>query len=70
VTGPDLAEPALVVERIRDARRRVRSVAPGRRTWTLETPVDWPVELPLHDRLQQQRSGSAGSGRLRLTGPG
>jgi hypothetical protein len=54
VTGPDLAEPALVVERLLDARRRARSAAPDRRAWTLEPPLDWPLELPLHDRLEQQ----------------
>lgn len=53
VTGPDLARPALVADRIRDALRRAANQR-ARRTWTLEPPDDWPVELPLHVRLEQR----------------
>ena len=54
VTGPDLREPGRIVERIHAARRRALWLAPGQRGLTLELPPDWPVELPLHDRLEQR----------------
>ncbi len=54
VTGPDLRDPARLVRRMLGARRRARWLPVGRRAWTLELPEDWPVELPLHDRLEQR----------------
>ncbi len=52
VTGPDLLQPRRVVGRIEAARGRARRL-PQQRRWTIEPPSDWPVELPLHDRLEQ-----------------
>lgn len=54
VTGPDLLEPARVVDRLRRALKRASSQPVGQRRWTIEPPPDWPVELPLHDRLEQR----------------
>lgn len=52
VTGPDLRDPQRLVRRMLGARRRARWLTPGRRAWTVEPPEGWPVELPLHDRLE------------------
>jgi hypothetical protein len=51
VTGPDMRNPQLVVERIRSAYRRARRVPPDRRTWTLVPPPWWPTPLSLDEQL-------------------
>ena len=59
VTGPDLARKDLVVQRILAARRRASWIAGDRRAWTVVPPPDWPVEMPLHDRLEQRAEWEA-----------
>ena len=50
VTGPDLRARNRLVDRIQSSYRRARE-APVRRTWTLQPPPWWPVELSLDERL-------------------
>jgi hypothetical protein len=51
VTGPDLRNPSLVIDRVDAAFRRAQRVPAGRRTWTLDPPSWWPQELSLDERL-------------------
>jgi hypothetical protein len=53
VTGPDIPRRDLVVDRIRASRARARWLPAGKRAWTIEPPPDRPLELPLHERLEQ-----------------
>lgn len=53
VTGPDMRDRSLVVDRIDSAFRRARQVPPGRRTWTLQPPPWWPKELSLDEQLDR-----------------
>jgi hypothetical protein len=59
VTGPDVSRREVVVERIRQARARAMRLPLGRRSWTTAPPPDWPVELPLHERLEQRAEWEA-----------
>jgi len=43
----------LVVDRIHESRARARRLPADRRAWTVEPPPDRPLELPLHERLEQ-----------------
>ena len=53
VTGPDLADPPLLVERIRHA--RARAVAAARsRAWTLQAPEGWWTTDTVADRLARR----------------
>jgi hypothetical protein len=55
VTGPDMRDPSLVVDRIHAAYRRA---APGRhRSWTLDRPAWWPPVTSLDERLRMREQG-------------
>jgi very-short-patch-repair endonuclease len=59
VTGPDMAHPRRIVERLLSARRRARWSSPGDRAWTLEPPPAWPVERTLDDDLDERDARAA-----------
>jgi hypothetical protein len=59
VTGPDVSRREVVVQRIRQARARAMRLPQGGRSWTTVPPPDWPMELPLHDRLEQRAAWEA-----------
>jgi hypothetical protein len=55
VTGPDMRDPSLVVDRIHAAYRRA---ALGRdRSWTLDRPAWWPPVTSLDERLRMREQG-------------
>lgn len=54
VTGPDLAAPGRVAERLRAARSRARWLAPAERSWTTTPPPGWQPVLPLEVRLTER----------------
>ncbi|MGH3368533.1 MAG: hypothetical protein ACRDPR_00890, partial [Nocardioidaceae bacterium] len=59
VVGGDLADPALVVERMRATRERAKFLAPRDRAWTLVPPAGWydsPLELMTLDERLAYRS--------------
>lgn len=51
VTGPDLARPRSVTDRLLGARSRARWLAPADRTWTIEHPAGWDNGPSLEERL-------------------
>lgn len=51
VTGPDMRDSSLLVDRITSAYRRAKRVPPHRRTWTLEPPAWWRRVPSLDERL-------------------
>jgi hypothetical protein len=59
VTGPDVSRREVVVQRIREARARAARLPAGPRQWTTVPPPDWPLELPLHERLEQRAEWEA-----------
>jgi len=54
VTGPDMAHPSRIVDRIHSAYRRALDASPRRRTWTLTPPPWWSSERTLDDLLDAQ----------------
>jgi hypothetical protein len=49
VTGPDLADPLMVVDRMLATRARAKWAAGADRRWTLEPPPDWEPERSLDE---------------------
>jgi hypothetical protein len=54
VTGPDMRDTSLLVDRIDSAYRRATRQPPGRRTWTLEPPPWWHPELSVDEQLARR----------------
>jgi hypothetical protein len=54
VTGPDMRDPSLVVDRIHAAYRR--AAARHDRSWTLDRPAWWPPSTSLDERLSLRES--------------
>ena len=51
VVAGDLRNRDLVVQRMRNTRRRARFLPPGERPWTLTPPPWWPVRQSLDESL-------------------
>lgn len=51
ITGPDLAHPDRVVDRILSTRRRARWLPENRRAWTLTPPPGWDTAPTLDEVL-------------------
>jgi hypothetical protein len=62
VTGADLRNTSLVIDRLESAFARAQRVPSGRRTWTLQPPPWWPRELSLDDRLTLRDQQARGLG--------
>lgn len=54
VTGIDLADPALVVDRMRSTRARASWDPESRRRWTIDPPAGWPREQTLDEYLEHR----------------